>query len=107
MIVFTAVYGIDTGHHKVFAERLAERLTTNTTVMIPDLFRGTPILQPWIDGSTGTTREVVGVTFGFPGMLVRLRQYSPSKSCFRTFKSNLLGARIIWPVSGFVLADGW
>lgn len=43
VLVFTDVFGIDTGNHKVVADRLGRNLA-NTAVVIPDLFRGEPIL---------------------------------------------------------------
>ena len=48
VLVFTDVYGIDTGNHKVVADRFGRSLT-DTTVIIPDFFRGEPILTEWPD----------------------------------------------------------
>jgi dienelactone hydrolase len=76
VVVFTDVYGIDSGNTKVFADCLAERL--GCAVVIPDLFRGVPILQPWIDNSS-IAKGLFGSLLGAPGMLVRLLQYPPAK----------------------------
>jgi hypothetical protein len=56
IVIFTDVFGLDSGHHKAFADTLAARLNrqndsdsnnTNTiattTVVMPDIFRGKPI----------------------------------------------------------------
>ena len=54
VLVFSDVYGFDSANHWTFADGLAERLNTssaaenrmNTIVLVPDLFRGNPIMQP-------------------------------------------------------------
>ncbi|CAB9500987.1 Dienelactone hydrolase family protein [Seminavis robusta] len=76
VVVFTDVYGIDAGHHKVFADCLAERL--DCSVIVPDLFRGVPILQPWIDNHN-IAADLMGSLMGAPGMIFRVRQYPPAK----------------------------
>jgi len=137
--VFTDVYGLDAGHHKVFADQLAEQLavvstaiiatqsssssdtttTTTTTnnnntkrkkknskevisVIVPDLQRGIPILQPWINTKSNSndnnddysnnndqqqqqhrqydyslSKDLVGSLLGSPGMVYRIKQYYP------------------------------
>jgi len=45
VLLYTDVFGIDTGHHKAIADRLAEKLGTKTSVLIPDFFRGKPIVK--------------------------------------------------------------
>mmetsp|Transcript_17909 Transcript_17909/g.39179 ORF Transcript_17909/g.39179 Transcript_17909/m.39179 type:complete len:302 (+) Transcript_17909:95-1000(+) len=48
VLVFTDVFGYESGNHRLFADVLASRLgpKDSTSVLIPDLFRGTPIAQP-------------------------------------------------------------
>jgi dienelactone hydrolase len=76
VVVFTDVYGMDSGNHKAFADGLAERL--GCAVVMPDLFRGVPILQPWLHNSS-MAKGMLGSVMGAPGMIVRLRQYPPAK----------------------------
>lgn len=83
VVVFTDVYGMDSGHHKVFADTLAERLSEDAkeqvAVVIPDLFRGTPILQPWMSNDN-MTKDIMGSLMGAPGMVYRLKtSYPPDK----------------------------
>ena len=77
VMIFSDVYGVDSGNTKVFADQLAQRL--DCPVIIPDLFRGVPILQPWMDNSTMVQGELLGSLMGAPGMLFRIRQYPPAK----------------------------
>ena len=95
VVVFTDVYGIEAGHHKVFADCLVERFMAPTTasttanateetvaVIIPDLQRGTPILQPWLTMSSSFSfaRDMVDSFLGSPGMAVRVKKdYPPHK----------------------------
>ena len=97
VVVFSDVYGIDAGRHKIFCDHLAERMTTEkqaVAVILPDLHRGVPILQPWIDPTTTITdsdtskstssisfvKDMVGSFLGSPGMVYRLkRDYPPQK----------------------------
>lgn len=91
IVLFTDVYGMESGHHKVFADCLAERLndgqqqqqqqTTNhhqVSVVIPDLFRGQPIMRPWLE-NTSFLKDMVGSLFGAPGMVFRIKNYPPQK----------------------------
>jgi len=47
VVVFTDVYGFDSARHKRFADDLASEIGGDTVVIVPDLFRENPILQPW------------------------------------------------------------
>lgn len=47
VIVYTDVFGVDSGNHKVICDELAERLGDDTLVIMPDLFRGVAILGGW------------------------------------------------------------
>ena len=82
VVIFTDVYGLESGRHKVFADLLVAATTTsssNTAVLIPDLFRGDPILKPWIP-STSFATELLGSALGAPGMVYRIKtQYPPHK----------------------------
>ena len=90
--IFTDVYGIDAGHHKVFADLLAEEMTAKAkknngpdnekkvSVIIPDIQRGIPILQPWINDDYKLSKDLVGSFLGSPGMVYRLKyNYKPAK----------------------------
>ena len=45
VVVFTDVFGIDSGNHKVFCDVLQECLGDETQVWMPDLFRGSPAIR--------------------------------------------------------------
>ena len=47
VLVFSDVYGIDSGHHKAFCDVLQTKLGNSTAVWMPDLFRGHPIMGSW------------------------------------------------------------
>jgi dienelactone hydrolase len=52
LVVFTDVYGIDSGNQKVICDALSDAFSNNddestTLVIIPDLFRGNPIMKDW------------------------------------------------------------
>ena len=68
VVVFSDVYGYSSGLHFQFADALAKKLGTDTTVVIPDLFRGSPCMQPW-----SIFGETVGGALGFPAMLFRAK----------------------------------
>ena len=106
VVIFSDVYGLNTGNHKAVADSLAKRLNQNenndnndddndtnnnnssnnnerkktkltTAVCMPDLFRGDPILQPWFQSHIS---EMAGSVFGAPNMLYKLRfTYPPAK----------------------------
>jgi dienelactone hydrolase len=44
LVVFTDVFGVDSGNHKVFCDVLQELMGDETAVWMPDIFRGTPML---------------------------------------------------------------
>ena len=46
VVVLTDVYGIDSGNQKAFCDALSERLDSSLVIM-PDLFRGRPIMGSW------------------------------------------------------------
>ena len=54
-VAVRALYGMETGNHKYFCDQLEGKLNqptnnksnTTTAVIMPDLFCGNPILQPW------------------------------------------------------------
>jgi dienelactone hydrolase len=46
VIVFSDVFGIESGSHKIVCDELASRLD-NTLVIMPDLFRGSPLVGGW------------------------------------------------------------
>lgn len=53
VIMFADVYGMNSGHHKMVADDIADILDKEeTAVMIPDLSRGNPLLQPYTNLST-------------------------------------------------------
>jgi dienelactone hydrolase len=47
VLVFSDVFGIDSGNHKVVCDTIAERLGDDTLVIMPDLFRGCAIVGGW------------------------------------------------------------
>lgn len=75
IIVFSDVYGMQTGNHKVFCDELSKRIP-DATILLPDLFRGNPILMPWL---TGYLSELTGSILGLPRMIYKLKfDYPPS-----------------------------
>lgn len=46
VLVFSDVFGIESGSHKIVCDELASKLD-DTLVIMPDLFRGRPILGGW------------------------------------------------------------
>lgn len=74
VVIFSDVYGMETGNHKTFADSLAERLGSKAAVVMPDLFRGNPIMQPWFPSLIS---EMGGSVFGAPGMLYRIKINHP------------------------------
>mmetsp|Transcript_10191 Transcript_10191/g.15559 ORF Transcript_10191/g.15559 Transcript_10191/m.15559 type:complete len:433 (+) Transcript_10191:55-1353(+) len=64
VIMFADVYGMNSGNHKMVADAIADLLDRKkTAVMIPDLSRGNPLLQPHTNLSTAA----------LGAMLVRLK----------------------------------
>lgn len=53
VIIFTDVFGVRAGNHRIIADILAKNLGDNVAVLIPDLFRGNPAFQPWFKGKIG------------------------------------------------------
>ncbi|MEM1010319.1 MAG: dienelactone hydrolase family protein, partial [Myxococcota bacterium] len=51
VLVFSDVYGMQSGRHKVFCDVIQDKLGSGTSVWMPDLFRGKPILGAWNMGS--------------------------------------------------------
>lgn len=47
LVVFSDVYGIESGSHKAVCDVLQEKLGNETAVWMPDMFRGKPILGAW------------------------------------------------------------
>lgn len=47
VLVFTDVFGIDTGNHRAFCDVLQSRLGDDTAVYCPDLFRGRPLMHDY------------------------------------------------------------
>lgn len=68
ILLFTDVFGVRLGNHQEFADTLAQKLSDqNACVVVPDLFRKNPALQPWFAGN-------VGVLLGVPAMVYRLKR---------------------------------
>ena len=66
VVVFSDVYGYSSGLHFQFADALAKRI--GGSVVVPDLFRGSPCMQPW-----SLFGAKVGGALGFPAMLFRAK----------------------------------
>ena len=47
IVVFSDVFGVDAGNHKVFCDALQQRLGPTTCVWMPDLFRGRPLMSTY------------------------------------------------------------
>ena len=49
VVVFTDVYGLESGNHKAFCDTIQEELNKSfpTTVYCPDLFYGHPLMRQW------------------------------------------------------------
>ena len=69
VIVFSDVYGYDSGRHFQFADELSNKLSS-TTVVVPDIFRGSPCMQPWT-----MFGEKLGSLLGAPAMLYRAKYW--------------------------------
>lgn len=63
LVVFSDVFGIDSGNHKVVCDVLQEKLGVDTAVWMPDLFRGKAIMGAWGLG------HFITDTFGLPSIL--------------------------------------
>lgn len=64
IVVFSDVYGPETGNHKVICDVLQEKLGDDTAVWMPDVFRGRPLLYDWgtwYQNSIGKFQIVFGV----------------------------------------------
>ena len=64
VVVASDVFGWRSGHHRRFADQLAARLGNGYAVVVPDLFHGSPLLQPMFENA-GPVSFVLGV----PGFL--------------------------------------
>ena len=70
VLIVSDVYGFTSGNHRQFADRVAAALADEqAAVVLPDLFRGNPAMQPWFPGCLGKLGELLGT----PGMLCRLK----------------------------------
>jgi dienelactone hydrolase len=68
VIVYPDVYGFASGNHRTFADTLQSTLGPQYAVIMPDLFRGSPALRPFLFlGETG------GALVGVWAMLWRLK----------------------------------
>jgi dienelactone hydrolase len=47
VVVFTDVFGLDSGNHKAFCDVLQKKLGDDTAVYCPDLFRGNPLMHDY------------------------------------------------------------
>lgn len=68
VVVFTDVYGINTGNHKVLCDALAEQLGEGTLVIMPDLFRGVAILGGW-----GFMPQAFTKAFSLPSIIFNIK----------------------------------
>eukprot|EP00535_Pseudo-nitzschia_heimii_P001428 CAMPEP_0197182930 /NCGR_PEP_ID=MMETSP1423-20130617/7053_1 /TAXON_ID=476441 /ORGANISM="Pseudo-nitzschia heimii, Strain UNC1101" /LENGTH=290 /DNA_ID=CAMNT_0042633435 /DNA_START=83 /DNA_END=955 /DNA_ORIENTATION=+ len=74
VVVFTDVFGVRSGNHRKFADALAHELKDeNTCVIVPDLFRKNPALQPMFESK-------IGIYLGVPGMFWRLKRHYNAKN---------------------------
>jgi dienelactone hydrolase len=112
VIIFSDVFGMETGNHKAFADSIAERLgPKETAVIMPDLFRGNPILQPWLPSFLS---EYGGSVLGAPSMLLRIKFKHPPESIeldlieliFPWLRDNLDLTQISFSCIGFCFG-GW
>lgn len=89
VLVFTDVFGLDSGNHRTFADELQAGLPPGVAVLVPDVFYGEPILRPW---GEAFLPEKVGAALGFLGMLWRLRfQHKPD---------GIVGGTVLGQVGG-------
>lgn len=79
VIVATDVFGWRAGHHRRFADQLGARLGNGYTVVVPDLFHGSPLIQPMMNHPT------LGFLLGLPGMIYRLKTRDIPKGIDRDF----------------------
>jgi dienelactone hydrolase len=73
VLIFSDVFGYTSGRHRQFADSLAVALGSGTAVVLPDLFRGNPPMQPakLPFGLLNFTR--IGDILGVPGMIYKLK----------------------------------
>ena len=64
VVIFTDVFGVRSGNHRVIADILGKNLAgEKVAVLVPDLFRGNPALQPWFNGNVGALCGVLGMIY--------------------------------------------
>ena len=74
IVMFTDVFGVRSGNHQICADALAQKLEhENTCVVVPDLFRKNPALQPWFESK-------MGIYLGLPAMVWRLKKDYKAKN---------------------------
>ena len=74
ILVFSDVYGMETGNHKSFCDTLSARLN-DATVLMPDMFRGDPILVPWFQTWLS---EGAGSCLAYLRMVYKLKFHYPA-----------------------------
>jgi len=86
VFVYTDVFGFAKGRHRLFCDQLQEALGDDTCVVMPDFFRGFPILNPY-----ESLPEKVGLMLAVPGMLYRLKYVytKPERPVMRDVKALL------------------
>ena len=65
ILVFSDVFGIHNGNHKVFCDNLQKSMGEDTQVWMPDFFRGNPILRELGWNLLTFNKLVAGVQFTF------------------------------------------
>jgi dienelactone hydrolase len=74
VLVFTDVFGINSGNQKVFCDCLAETLGDTTAVWIPDIFRGTALLGSW------GLPEAITMFFAIPSIIWAMKTRMTEKN---------------------------
>ena len=70
IIIASDVFGWQSGHHRRFADQLAGKVGQEATVVIPDLFHGSPLAQPMFAKRIGF--QPFAFLLGLPSMLYRM-----------------------------------
>lgn len=66
VFVFADLFGMETGNHKAVADSIATSLGPETAVLMPDLFRGKPIMQE-------PSKRWLPEIFSVPGMIYKIK----------------------------------
>jgi dienelactone hydrolase len=109
VVVFTDVYGLDSGNHQVFCDTIQERLNTSypTTVYCPDLFHGRPLMHQW-GLSDDMNATLGGLLYSLWGIRGRCSAVNIDRNLMEIIQPNIRATGCMLPcgVVGFCFG-GW